>query len=83
MEKQLLNYRVIIERDERTGSHAQCYTAYVPTLGIATDGDTIEAALEMAQDAIKGYVASLREDGLDVPQDATDEYLVANTKVRG
>ena len=44
MEKKILNYRVVITPDQRTGTGKPCYTAYVPLLGIATDGDTIEEA---------------------------------------
>lgn len=82
MEKKLYNYRVIIEQDERTGTNELAYTAYVPTLGIATDGDTIEQALANAKEAIEAYVGSLIEDRINVSQDVTDNYLVANTKVR-
>ena len=82
MEKRLYNYRVIIEQDERTGTNELAYTAYVPTLGIATDGDTIDLALTNAQEAIEAYVGSLIDDKEEVPEDSPDCYLVANTKVR-
>ena len=82
MEKRLYNYRVIIEQDERTGTNELAYTAYVPTLGIATDGDTIDLALTNAQEAIEAYVGSLIDDKEEVPEDSPDRYLVANTKVR-
>ena len=40
----------------------------VPTLpGCVTYGKTVEEAIEMAKDAIKGYVESLIEDGEEVP----------------
>lgn len=82
MEKKLYNYRVIIEPDERTGTNEPAYTAYVPTLGIASDGDTIDEALKNSKEAIEVYVASLIDDGLEVPQDISDKYLVATTKVK-
>lgn len=82
MEKRIYNYRVIIESDERTGSNESAYTAYVPTLGIATDGDTVDNALKNAQEAIEVYVESLIDDGLDVPQDITSQFVVANMQVR-
>lgn len=81
MEKRALNYRVIIEPDERTGTNEPIYTAYVPTLGIATDGDTMEEALDNAEEAILAYVESLREDGLEIPIDHVDRYIVANTTI--
>ena len=46
MEKQVLNYRIIIEPDKQTGTGKPGFTAYCPTLGVADDGDTIEEALQ-------------------------------------
>lgn len=82
MEKKIYNYRVIIEPDVRTGTNEPSYTASVPTLGIATDGDSIEEALNNAKEAIAVYLESLIDDGLDVPQDTSQEYMVATTKVK-
>jgi len=46
METKILNYRIIIEPDKRTGSNTSCYSALCPILGIADSGDTIEEAIE-------------------------------------
>ena len=46
----------------------------VPALpGCVTYGKTVEEAIEMAKDAIRGYVESLVEDGEEIP---VDEELI-------
>jgi predicted RNase H-like HicB family nuclease len=52
------------------------YTALVPSLpGCITWGDSVEHALEMAKEAIEGYIAVLKEEGEPVPDDnETLEY---------
>ena len=74
-------YRILIEADERTGTNEPAYTAYIPTLGIATDGDTLEETLENAREAIDVYVASLEADQLDISEDRNGQYLVATTTI--
>ncbi len=60
-------YQVLVEADRRIGTNERAYTAYVPALGIATDGDTFEHALANAREAAEAYLESFAEDGLDVP----------------
>ena len=44
------------------------YTVLVPALpGCITYGKTVEEAIEMARDAINGYIESLIEDGEAIP----------------
>ena len=58
-----LSYRIILRREPEGG-----YTVLIPSLpGCITYGKTVEEAIEMAKDAIKGYVESLIEDGVEVP----------------
>lgn len=78
----MLNYRVVITPDQRTGTNEPCYTAYVPVLGIATDGDTVEDALKKVNDAISLYVESLIEDGKEVPKDSVDRDFVTTVSVQ-
>ena len=48
------------------------YTVTCPALpGLVTEGDTLEEARERAKEAIAGYLASLRKDGLPIPADET------------
>lgn len=81
MEKVVLNYRVIIEPDERTGTNEPCFTAYCPTLDVVSDGNTFEEALKNIREAIQLRVAVLVEDGEEVPVDKVDEEVVAHTKI--
>lgn len=41
--------------------------AFVPTLDIATQGDTQEHAVEMARDAIELWITVARERGEEIP----------------
>jgi antitoxin HicB len=51
----ILNYRVLL-RKEDDGT----YTVIVPSLpGCLTFGRTVEEALEMAKDAIEGFIACI------------------------
>ena len=54
----ILNYTVLMTPDETGG-----YVVTCPALpGLVTEGDTLEEAREMAADAIRGYIESLRID---------------------
>ena len=58
-------YTVLFEPAEEGG-----YVVTCPALpGLITEGDSLEDAHEMARDAIRGYLESLRKDGLPIPQD--------------
>ena len=50
---QTLNYKVLIGKDKRTGTEEACYTAYIPELGVATDGDDIQETIKNANELIK------------------------------
>lgn len=82
MESKVLNYRIIVEPDEYTGTNKPCYSAYCPTLGVADGGDTVEEVIKNVQDAIEAYVLSLVKDKLPVPVDKPDEQYVIFTKVK-
>lgn len=58
-----LSYRIILRKEPEGG-----YTVLVPALpGCITYGKTVEEAIEMAKDAITGYIESLVEDGEAIP----------------
>jgi antitoxin HicB len=69
-------YRILL-RKEPEG----VYTALVPSLpGCITWGDNVEHALQMAKEAITGYIAVLQEEGEPVPDDnETLEYSLQLT----
>jgi antitoxin HicB len=59
------SYTVLFEPAEEGGFVVTC-----PALpGLVTEGDTIEEARAMAEDAIRGYIQSLRKDHLPIPSD--------------
>jgi len=46
------------------------YVVTCPALpGLVTEGDTMEEARQMAEDALRAYLESLRKDGLTIPED--------------
>ena len=66
-----MKLRVVIEQDEDGKFVATC-----PTLpGCVSEGDTREAALANIQDAIAGYLESLRKHGEPVPPPITEEVV--------
>jgi predicted RNase H-like HicB family nuclease len=59
-------YTVLFQPAEEGGFVVTC-----PALpGVVTEGDTLEEARAMAQDAIRGYIESLQKDHLPIPCDA-------------
>ena len=82
METKILNYRIIIEPDKRTGSNTSCYSAFCPTLGIADSGDTIEEAIENIKKGIEVWIESLAKDGEVVPTDRIEGSIVTYTAVK-
>jgi len=59
-----MKYRVILEPDMEAGG----YVVSCPSLpGCHSQGETREAALKNIQDAIEGYLASLKKHNLPLP----------------
>lgn len=68
--QKILKYTAIFEPSEDGG-----YVVTVPSLpGLVTQGDTFEDATKMAKDAIKGYIAVLKQDKEPIPIE-TDEHI--------
>jgi predicted RNase H-like HicB family nuclease len=66
-----MKIRVLIEQDEEGRFVATC-----PALpGCISEGDTREEALANIQDAVAGYVESLRKHGEPVPPPISEEVL--------
>ncbi|HEY9809256.1 MAG TPA: type II toxin-antitoxin system HicB family antitoxin [Halomicronema sp.] len=64
--------QVILYKDEDGYWVVEC-----PSLkGCISQGMTKEEALSNIKDAILGYIAALEEDGLPVPQDNFETFLV-------
>lgn len=73
MEKQILNYRVIIE-PEKMGRKT-VYNAYCPTLSLADYGDTIEEVLASIREAIELRLEVLNEEGEEIPVDLPNSLV--------
>jgi len=66
-----MKLRVLVQQDEDGKFVASC-----PSLpGCVSEGDTREAALANIQDAIAGYLESLRKHGEPVPPPITEEVI--------
>jgi predicted RNase H-like HicB family nuclease len=52
------------------------YSALVPVLGVATQGETIEEAVAMARDLIEVTVQGLIEDNEPIPEEETPPMVV-------
>ena len=70
-------YTVVFEPAEEGG-----FIVTVPALpGLVTEGDSLEEAREMAKDAIRGYLESLRKHGEEIPleqgEPVTERILVS------
>ncbi|MDR3526073.1 MAG: type II toxin-antitoxin system HicB family antitoxin [Rhizomicrobium sp.] len=59
-----LTYTVVIDRDTDAGGFVATCLA-LP--GVVTEGETVEETLDMAKDAVRGYLESLQKDGLPIP----------------
>lgn len=79
MNKTVLNYRVLIEKEKNDNSVV--YISYVPTLGISDFGKTVEETVKNTQKAIKIYIEALSKLGMDIPNPDSDEYYVVNQKI--
>ncbi len=80
MQKQILNYRIIIE-PEKMGRKT-VYNAYCPTLGIADWGNSIDEVLKSIKDGIELALDYLKEEGKEIPIDNIEEQVVTTAKVQ-
>lgn len=63
----IYRYTVVFEPAEEGG-----YVVHVPALNsLATQGETLEEAREMAREAIEGYLECLKDKGISIPTEET------------
>lgn len=79
MQKQVLNYRIIIE-PEKQGKKV-VYNAYCPTLGVADYGNSIDEVLKSIKDGIELAIECLAEDGHEIPVDNIKDQTVTTAEV--
>ena len=78
METKEYSFTALFEPAEEGG-----YVVTCPALpGLVTEGDSLEEAREMAKDAIRAYLESLRKDGLPIPHDKEIKLEPVKEKVR-
>lgn len=82
MKTTILNYRIIVEPDEETGTGKPGFTAYCPTLGIADDGNTVEKALKNIKTLIVFHLECLAKEKEEIPAPDNDEGLITNLKIK-
>jgi predicted RNase H-like HicB family nuclease len=64
--------QVILYRDEEDYWIVEC-----PSLkGCVSQGKTKEEALANIKEAISGYIAALEDDGLPIPEESFETFLV-------
>ncbi|HVF69510.1 MAG TPA: type II toxin-antitoxin system HicB family antitoxin [Xanthomonadales bacterium] len=80
MKQQVANYTVIIEKQKRLGTKKDCYAAFVPILGIATDADTVEQAEKEITKLIQFHLESLAEEGGPIPVE-NEHALITRSEV--
>jgi antitoxin HicB len=72
------SYTVLFEPAAEGG-----YVVTCPALpGLVTEGDTLAEAREMARDAIRAYLESLRKDGEPIPADPRMTSQPVKEKIR-
>ncbi len=68
---QIAKFTAIFEPAEEGG-----YTVTVPVLpGCITEGDTFEEAVKMAEEAISGYLESLRKHDEPIPEEKRSSLI--------
>lgn len=80
MEEQILNYRIIIEK-EKYPNGSTVYVAYCPTLGISDYGDTIEKTLSSIKEGIELAIETLVKEKQNVPIDNLENQIITSTQI--
>lgn len=82
MQKQVLNYRIIIEKEKAEGKNAKyIYTASCPVLGLYDFGKTIDEAIERMTHLIAFHIDSLTESGYKVPVEKDTTTVVTSINI--
>ena len=80
MKQRIANYTVIIESQKRLGTSKDCYAAFAPTLGIATEADTVEEVKKSIQSLIQFHLECLTQERETIPLE-TEYPLVTRSQV--
>lgn len=80
MQKNVLNYRIIIEPEEYDDG-STVYVAYCPSLGISDYGDTIEEVMKSIKHGIELAVEHLAKNKKEVPVDHIDRQIITSMSI--
>lgn len=81
MQKNVLNYRIIIE-PETSEDGSRVYVGFCPTLGISDYGDTVEDVLTSIKDGIELAVEALVKGKKEVPVDDIERQIITSAIVK-
>ncbi|MBU0999979.1 type II toxin-antitoxin system HicB family antitoxin [Patescibacteria group bacterium] len=79
MQKQVLNYRIIIEPEKM--DKKTVYNAYCPTLDVADYGNSIDEVLKSIKDGIALAIECLKDKGQEIPVDNIEKQVVTTAQV--
>ena len=82
METNILNYRILVEKEGTPRKKRAVYVAYCPKLGISDWGASIDDALAHMQEAIECHVESLVKHKEDVPASDEETFVVTTANIR-
>ncbi len=80
-EKRYIEYRIVITPDRRTGSGEPGFSAYVPALGIADDGDSVEEAFQNIRKLIAFHLESLRKEKEPLPKEPISGGFITTARI--
>ena len=70
-------FTVLLEPADEGG-----YVVTCPALpGVVTQGDTLDEALEMSEDAVLAYLESLRDDNMPIPEEKKNSQKASKNKI--
>ena len=75
MKQNIANYTVVIDKEKRTGTNKDCYTALVPRLGIATEADTLAQVKKAIKELVQFHVECLSEEGSEIPVENGESFI--------
>jgi len=79
MKTQVLNYRILVEKEKQ--NKKTVYVAFAPSLGISDFGATTDQAVSNLEKAMKLYIDTLIELKQPVPAQDADDYFVTSRKI--
>jgi len=82
MEKKVLNYRIIIEKERSDKKGKYVFNAHCPTLGVADYGNTIDQAIERITSLIQFHIESLIEEKYPVPIEEDVTTVITSVSIK-